>query len=137
MTYLKITALASMKVSDCKNLRASWKQYGGPGSLVRIFHCPRAVHSGTDAKAQRNGPFGNARWPAGPAQVRVGGQEVYTLAEVAALTGLSRQTVTRIFEREKGVLILARSESLHKRRYRSIRIPRVVFERVLNRMTAK
>jgi AraC-like DNA-binding protein len=94
-----------------------------------IFHCPQAVHSGTAPPS--------ARWPAGPAQVRVGGQEVYTLAEVAALTGLSRQTVTRIFEREKGVLILARPESLHKRRYRSIRIPRVVFERVLNRMTAK
>jgi AraC-like DNA-binding protein len=65
----------------------------------------------------------------------VGGQEVYTVAEVAALTGLSRQTVTRMFEREKGVLILARPESLHKRSYRSIRIPRAVYERVVARVT--
>ena len=33
---------------------------------------------------------------------------VYTVAEVAALTGFSRATVTRIFERERGVLILWR-----------------------------
>ncbi len=59
---------------------------------------------------------------------------VYTVAEVAALTDLSRQTVTRMFEREKGVLILARPESLHKRSYRSIRIPRAVYERVLGRV---
>jgi hypothetical protein len=56
------------------------------------------------------------------------------VGEVAALTGFSRQTVTRIFEREKGVLILARPESLHKRSYRSIRIPRSVYERVMFRL---
>jgi hypothetical protein len=65
----------------------------------------------------------------------VGGQEVYTVGEVAALTGFSRQTVTRMFEREKGVLILARPESLYKRSYRSIRIPRDVYERVVARVT--
>ena len=61
-------------------------------------------------------------------------QEVYTVAEVAELTGFSRSTVTRMFEREKGVLILARPESLHKRSYRSIRIPRAVYERVVRRL---
>ncbi|SPE27157.1 hypothetical protein SBA5_580036 [Candidatus Sulfotelmatomonas gaucii] len=30
---------------------------------------------------------------------------VYTVAEVAALMGLSRNTVTRLFENERGVLI--------------------------------
>lgn len=34
----------------------------------------------------------------------------YTVAEVAALTGFSRQTVTRMFEKEKGVIILERPE---------------------------
>lgn len=51
----------------------------------------------------------------------------YTVAEVAALTGFSRSTVIRMFEREHGVLILGRPESMHKRGYRSIRIPRVVY----------
>jgi predicted DNA-binding transcriptional regulator AlpA len=32
-------------------------------------------------------------------------KQVYTVAEVAALTGFSRSTVTRIFEREPGVIV--------------------------------
>jgi DNA-binding LacI/PurR family transcriptional regulator len=39
---------------------------------------------------------------------------VLTVADVAALTGLSRSTVTRMFEHEPGVLILARPETMHK-----------------------
>lgn len=58
-------------------------------------------------------------------------KQVYTVTEVAALMGLSRQTVTSLFERERGVLILKRPESMHKRVYRSIRIPRAVYERVV------
>jgi hypothetical protein len=61
----------------------------------------------------------------------------YTVAEVAALTGWSRQTVTRLFEHERGVLVLGRPESLHKRSYRSIRIPRVVYERMIHRLSVK
>jgi AraC-like DNA-binding protein len=64
-------------------------------------------------------------------------KQVYTVAEVATMMGFSRGTVTRMFERERGVLIVVRPESLHKRRYRSIRIPRTVYERVLNRLAVK
>jgi len=60
-----------------------------------------------------------------------------TVAEVAALTGLSRQTVTEMFEHERGVLILGRPETMHKRRYRSLRIPRAVYERVIRGLTVK
>jgi hypothetical protein len=63
--------------------------------------------------------------------------EVYTVVEVAGLTGYSRQTVTRMFENEKGVLVMARSETTHKRGYRSIRIPRAVYQRVIERLTIK
>ena len=63
------------------------------------------------------------------------GDGPYTVAEVAVLTGFSRQTVTRLFEREPGVLILERPGAMHKRRYRSIRIPRHVYERLLARLT--
>jgi transcriptional regulator GlxA family with amidase domain len=58
-----------------------------------------------------------------------------TVAEVANLTGLSRQTITRMFEREPGVLVIGRSETMHKRGYRSIRIPRAVYERVVRKVT--
>lgn len=60
-----------------------------------------------------------------------------TVAEVAALTGLSRNTVTRLFEKEPGVIVLERPARMHKQRYRSIRIPRAVYERVMNRMRLK
>jgi hypothetical protein len=61
-------------------------------------------------------------------------KQAFTVAEVAALTGFSRDTITRMFDSEKGVLVMSRPESLHKRRYRSIRIPRAVYERVIERL---
>jgi predicted DNA-binding transcriptional regulator AlpA len=64
-----------------------------------------------------------------------------TVAEVSALTGLSRQTVTRIFEKERGVISLERPrvEAMHKtkRVYRTIRIPRTVYERVIGRLAVR
>lgn len=62
---------------------------------------------------------------------------VYTVAEVATMTGLFRSTVTRLFAHEPGVIILERPERMHKRSYRSIRIPRAVYERVVKRLTVK
>jgi AraC-like DNA-binding protein len=64
-------------------------------------------------------------------------KQVYTVRDVSAIIGWSRRTVTRLFEKERGVLILERPESLHKRGYRSIRIPRPVFERVVQRLTVR
>lgn len=61
----------------------------------------------------------------------------YTVAEVAAMTGFSRNTVIRMFEGERGVMILNRPELMHKRRYLRIRIPCSVFERVVNRLRVK
>jgi hypothetical protein len=61
----------------------------------------------------------------------------YTVVDVAALTGLSRQTVTRLFEGERGVIVIGRPETLHKRGYRSIRIPRAVYERVVGKLAVK
>lgn len=57
-----------------------------------------------------------------------------TVNEVAALSGFSRNTIIRMFSNERGVLILSRPEKMHKRRYRTMRIPRHVYERVINRL---
>ena len=59
---------------------------------------------------------------------------VFTVAEVAARTGYSVQTVTRLFEKEPGVLILERPHVRGKRSYRSIRIPFNVYERVVRKL---
>jgi transcriptional regulator GlxA family with amidase domain len=64
-------------------------------------------------------------------------KQAYTVAEVAALTGFSRRLITRLFECETGVLILLRPETLHKRSYRSIRIPRPVYERVIEKLAVR
>ncbi|MCU1320381.1 MAG: hypothetical protein JWM43_30 [Acidobacteriaceae bacterium] len=61
----------------------------------------------------------------------------YTVAEAAELTGFSVQTITRMFEHEPGVLVIERKTAMGKQRYRSIRIPRAVFERVIRRITVK
>lgn len=60
-----------------------------------------------------------------------------TVGEAAALSGLSHMTIRRLFERETGVTVLERPTTRNKRRYRSVRIPRAVFERVIGRLTNK
>ena len=61
----------------------------------------------------------------------------YSVQDVAALTGWSRATVTQIFRDAPGVLVLSRPEEMHKGKYTSIRIPRHVYERVIDSMTVK
>ena len=59
-----------------------------------------------------------------------------TVPQIAAMTGRSRRTIIRWFENEPGVVLLPmldHPETLHKRRYRTLRVPRAVFERVMRR----
>lgn len=57
----------------------------------------------------------------------------YSVEEVAALMGLSGWTVRQLFLKEKGVILIDRPATGSKRRYRSLRIPRAVYERVARR----
>jgi hypothetical protein len=60
--------------------------------------------------------------------------QLLTVSEIAAMTGRSRRTIIRWFENEPGVVLLEifdHPEKLHKRRYRTMRIPRHVFERIV------
>ena len=59
----------------------------------------------------------------------------YSVTEIMALTGWSRQTVIRVFEKERGVLIAPHPEKMHKRGRRTIRIPRAVYDRVERRLS--
>jgi transcriptional regulator GlxA family with amidase domain len=54
----------------------------------------------------------------------------YTVAEIAALWNLSKDTVRRMFQNEPGVLVLGGHSSGRKRRYATLRIPHFVLERV-------
>ncbi len=55
--------------------------------------------------------------------------------EIAAKWSLSRDFVRRLFEREPGVLILGNGATQSKRRYRTLRIPQSMAERVHRRLT--
>jgi hypothetical protein len=54
----------------------------------------------------------------------------YSVNEIAKLWALSEKTVRRIFEREPGVIQWSREETLHKRGYRTLRVPETVLHRV-------
>jgi hypothetical protein len=63
--------------------------------------------------------------------------EVYTVAEVAAMTRFSERTITEMFENEKGVLIYEVPRLRKRKSYRTIRIPRHVYERVIRRISVQ
>lgn len=60
---------------------------------------------------------------------------VYKLDEVAKMMGFSRGTVERLFRDEPGVIKFGHGEKMHKRKYYSVRIPKHVYERVLQRLS--
>ena len=61
----------------------------------------------------------------------------YTVKEVAALTAFSERTVIKMFENEKGVIIYEVPRLRKRASYRTIRIPRHVYERVLRRLSVQ
>jgi len=63
---------------------------------------------------------------------------MFTVNDIVRLTGRSRRTIIRWLERTPGVILLFdHPERMHKRRYRTFRVPREVLEGVVrNRGTA-
>jgi hypothetical protein len=60
-------------------------------------------------------------------------EQFYTVAEAAKILKVSTDTAMRLFEEEPGVVDLGSPEGTHKRRYRILRIPHAVFNRVLHK----
>ena len=58
-------------------------------------------------------------------------EEYLTPAEVAEILKVSLNTVIRRFENVAGVIDLGSEEKMHKRRYRTLRIPRSVLNRFI------
>jgi hypothetical protein len=54
----------------------------------------------------------------------------FSVADVAALWNLSKDAIRDIFRHEDGVLAIGTGSSRGKRRYRTLRIPQSVLERV-------
>jgi hypothetical protein len=66
---------------------------------------------------------------AGPA-IELAREKHYSIIEIAELWALSEKTVRKIFEREPGVIHWSTEEKLHKRGYRTLRVPETVLHRV-------
>lgn len=64
-------------------------------------------------------------------------QTPYTVAEVAKLTGFSVPFVIRMFEHERGVIIFEIKRPRKRKSYRSIKIPRHVYQRVIAKWTVQ
>jgi transcriptional regulator GlxA family with amidase domain len=56
-----------------------------------------------------------------------------TVQEIALRHKLSRQTVTRLFKNERGVIVLPGGGPMRK--HHVLRIPQAVYQRVLGRIT--
>jgi rRNA maturation protein Nop10 len=61
----------------------------------------------------------------------------YSVNEIVALLNLSRETVIRMFKHVPGVIVLSRPEEMHKRQYNSLRVPRHVYQQVMDGLTVK
>ena len=57
----------------------------------------------------------------------------YSVSQIARMWGLSDDSIRRIFEKEADVLVFVRGT---KRKYRTLRIPAHVVERVYKRMSS-
>jgi hypothetical protein len=66
--------------------------------------------------------------PLGP--VDLANEKHYSVIEIAKLWALSEKTVRKIFEREPGVIHWTTQERLHKRGYRTLRVPETILHRV-------
>jgi hypothetical protein len=62
-------------------------------------------------------------------------QPHYTVDDVAKMLNMSRDSVTRLFRNEEGVLKIARPGNRYKRTYTTLRIPESVLNRVYGKMT--
>lgn len=61
----------------------------------------------------------------------------YSPAELAQLWSLSTDTVRRMFENEPGVLVFENPVRSSSRRFRTLRIPESVAERVYRRLSTR
>jgi len=62
-------------------------------------------------------------------------EQHFSVQQVSQMWGLGVDIVRRIFAQEEGVVRIGHPETLHKRRYTTLRIPESVMRRVHRRST--
>jgi len=61
----------------------------------------------------------------------------YAVAEIAEMWNLSPDKGRELFEHEPGVLVIGESNPRRKRRYRTLRVPQSILERVHHRLSSR
>jgi hypothetical protein len=80
--------------------------------------------------AESSRSFGAISGTSPLAPIDLASEKHYSVIEIAKLWALSEKTVRKIFEREPGVIHWGTDERLHKRAYRTLRVPETVLHRV-------
>lgn len=62
-------------------------------------------------------------------------EPVYTLRQVGKMLQVSDKTALKLFENATGTIVIESPETMHKRRYRTFRVPRHVYERVVRSLS--
>jgi hypothetical protein len=66
----------------------------------------------------------------GVGPIDLANEKHYSIIEISKLWALSQKTVRKIFENEPGVIQWGAEETLHKRGYRTLRVPETVLQRM-------
>ena len=98
-----------------------------------LIHNGRWSHAMPEFARKPAGSSHSFRAISGPspaASIDLASEKHYSVIEIAKLWALSEKTVRRIFEREPDVIHWSTEEKLHKRVYRTLRVPETVLHRV-------
>lgn len=108
---------------------------GGQGVATKTSHSDaRATEQAATRVRQATSSLLLRRDVNMPANIDILQEDVLTVTEVADRLRVKEDTVRRLFLHEPGVLVICRPRKGH-RLYRTLRIPKSVFERVLTRFT--
>jgi hypothetical protein len=120
--FLLGIAVSREFIGQLKHLESSWLTCsGGWGRTMSEF---------ARKPAESSHSFGTISGTSPLASIDLASEKHYSVIEIAKLWALSEKTVRKIFEREPGVIHWGTEEGLHKRAYRTLRVPETVLHRV-------
>ena len=104
---------------------SAWNQVGKHVATVEVIAMPEFARKPAESYRSFDTISGTS-----PLASDLASERHYSVIEISKLWALSEKTVRKIFEREPGVFCWGTEERLHKRAYRTLRVPETVLHRV-------
>ena len=124
--FLLGIAVSREFIGQLKRLESSWLTCSGGWGRTMSDFARRPIEPSRGFRPVSTGsPLGSTD---------LANEKHYSVIEIAKLWALSEKTVRRIFEQEPGVIQWSREETVHKRGYRTLRVPETVLHRVHRRL---